>query len=181
MYPNLYYAFRDLFGVEWPTLRFINSFGFFVAWAFLAAAYVLTQELRRKERAGLMYAKDTKILVGSPATIGEMLTNFILGFLLGYKIIGLFISDKSVAGDPQEFIFSSQGNLPAGLALGLFFAWLKWYEKNKQKLATPEERTIRIWPHDRVGDMVILLPFSVFLVRKFFITWKTGTSSGKTL
>ena len=43
--------------VNWTCLRFINSFGFFVAFAFLAAAYVLTQELQRKERAGLMQLK----------------------------------------------------------------------------------------------------------------------------
>jgi hypothetical protein len=53
MYPNLYFAFRDIFGVEWNGLRFINSFGFFVAIAFLVAAFVLVLELKRKERAGL--------------------------------------------------------------------------------------------------------------------------------
>ena len=42
MYPNLYYAFRDLFGIEITGLRFVNSFGFFVALAFLFAAWVLT-------------------------------------------------------------------------------------------------------------------------------------------
>lgn len=168
MYPNLFYAFRDLFGVEWPALRFINSFGFFVAWAFLAAAYVLTQELRRKERAGLMHAEETRIVVGRPATMGELLVNFVLGFLLGYKILGLFFSDKAATADPQQFIFSSQGNMPAGILLGLLFAGFKWFEKNKHKLAKPEERTIRIWPHDRVGDMVILAAVFGFLGAKIF-------------
>src|SRR5688500_6350238 len=101
MYPNLYYAFQDLFGIEWPALRFINSFGFFVAWAFLAAAYVLTQELRRKEGAGLMYAEEIKVVVGKPASMRELATNFILGFLLGYKILGLFFSDDAQTADPQ--------------------------------------------------------------------------------
>jgi prolipoprotein diacylglyceryltransferase len=168
MYPNLYYAFRDLFGVEWPALRFVNSFGFFVAWAFLAAAYVLTQELRRKERAGMMHAEETKIVVGRPASFSELAVNFILGFVLGYKILGLFFSDSAVTADPQQFIFSSQGSMPAGLILGLVFAGFKWFEKNKQKLAKPEERTIRIWPHDRVGDMVILAAVFGFLGAKIF-------------
>ena len=35
-------------------------------------------------------------------------------------------------------------------------AWLKWWEKNKQKLKEPERRNVRIWPHDRVGDIIIL-------------------------
>jgi prolipoprotein diacylglyceryltransferase len=33
---------------------------------------------------------------------------------------------------------------------------MKWYDKNKQKLKEPERRNVRIWPHDRVGDIIIL-------------------------
>jgi phosphatidylglycerol---prolipoprotein diacylglyceryl transferase len=168
MYPNLYYAFKDFFGVEWSPLRFINSFGFFVAFAFLAAAYVLTQELRRRERLGLMQYTDMKIVVGRAATMSELVFNFILGFILGYKILGLFFADSTATDDPQAFIFSAQGHLPAGLLLGGLFTFVKWREKNKQKLAKAEERTIRIWPHDRVGDMVILAAVFGFLGAKIF-------------
>lgn len=168
MYPNLYYVFQDFFGVEWPALRFINSFGFFVALSFLAAAWVLTQELRRRERMGLLQFTEMKITVGRAATAGEIITNFLLGFLLGYKILGLFLSDKSLTDDPQTFIFSAQGHLPAGLVMGGIFAFVKWWERNKQKLAKPEERTIRIWPHDRVGDIVILAAVFGFFGAKIF-------------
>lgn len=168
MYPNLYYAFKDLFGVEWTGLRFINSFGFFVALAFIAAAFVLTVELKRKERDGLLHAEDVKIVVGKPASITELATNFLLGFLLGFKILGLFLSDSTSKDDPQQFIFSSEGSLPAGIILGLLFAGLKWREKNKQKLSKIEERTIRIWPHDRVGDIVIYAAIFGFLGAKLF-------------
>jgi phosphatidylglycerol:prolipoprotein diacylglycerol transferase len=50
MYPNLYYAFKDLFGVELSGLKLVNSFGFFVALAFITAAFVLTAELKRKSK-----------------------------------------------------------------------------------------------------------------------------------
>ncbi|MFT3823735.1 MAG: prolipoprotein diacylglyceryl transferase [Chitinophagaceae bacterium] len=167
MYPNLYYAFKDLFGVEWTRLRFVNSFGFFVALSFLAAAFVLTQELKRKERAGKLHGLDVKILVGKPAGIGELVLNFFLGFLLGYKILGLLLMGGNI-GDPQEYFFSTDGNWPVGLATGALFAFLKWREKNKQKQAQPEERTIRIWPHDRVGDLVIYAALFGFLGAKVF-------------
>jgi len=42
MYPNLYYAFKDLFGVDWKFLRVANTFGVFVAISFILAAVVLT-------------------------------------------------------------------------------------------------------------------------------------------
>lgn len=167
MYPNLYYAFKDIFGVEWNWLRIFNSFGFFVALSFIAAAVVLTKELRRKEGEGLLTYTEQTIMVGRPATIADLLINFILGFLLGYKLVGLFTADEPV-NDPQVFIFSGQGNLPAGLLLGLLLAGLKYWERSKQKLDKPEPRTVRIWPHDRVGDMVIFAAVFGFLGAKIF-------------
>ena len=96
------------------------------------------------------------MVVGRPATALELILNFLLGFLLGYKIVALFIMDSSATEDPQAFIFSGIGSWPAGLAMGALFAFLKWYDKNKQKLPKPEKRVVRIWPHDRVGEMTIL-------------------------
>ena len=168
MYPNLYFAFRDLFGVEWPFLRFVNSFGFFVAIAFILSAIVLAAELKRKSSEGLLQPKEMQVMVGRPATAGELLLNFLLGFLLGFKIIALFIMDNSATEDPQAFIFSTIGSWPAGILLGLLFAGLKWYEKNKQKLPKPEKRTIRIWPQDRVGEITILALVFGLLGAKLF-------------
>jgi phosphatidylglycerol:prolipoprotein diacylglycerol transferase len=168
MYPNLYFAFKDLFGVEWPFLRFVNSFGFFVAIAFILSAVVLAMELKRKSSEGLLQPKEMQVMVGQPATAGELLLNFLLGFLLGFKIIALFIMDSSATEDPQAFIFSTIGSWPAGILLGLLFAGLKWYEKNKQKLPKPEKRTIRIWPQDRVGEITILALVFGLLGAKLF-------------
>ncbi|RYY15957.1 MAG: diacylglyceryl transferase [Chitinophagaceae bacterium] len=168
MYPNLYYAFEDLFGIKAGVLRFVNSFGFFVALAFLLAAYVLTRELKRKERDGLLQSQDVKITVGQPASAGDLLLNFLLGFILGYKIVGLFLTSSQEAPDPQQYIFSAQGNWVSGILLGVFFMGVKWFEKNKQKLAKPEDRIIRIWPHDRVGDIVIYAALFGFLGAKLF-------------
>jgi prolipoprotein diacylglyceryl transferase len=172
MYPNLYFAFKDLFGVEWSFLRFVNSFGFFVAIAFILAALVLTVELRRKSREGLLHPTEMQVMVGQPATIGEILLNFFLGFILGYKIIALFIMDSSATEDPQAFIFSTIGSWPAGIGLGLLFGFLKWYDKNKQKLPKPEKRTIRIWPQDRVGEITILALVFGLIGAKVFDTFE---------
>lgn len=166
MYPNLYYAFKDLFGVDLPFLRFINSFGFFVAISFLVAAWLLTMELRRKSKAGLLHPTETEITVGQPATPVELFTNFLLGFILGYKILALFFAGKDQ--DPQAFIFSGQGSWPLGIGLGLLFAGLKWWEKKKQRLDKPETRKVRLWPQDRVGEITILALVFGLLGAKLF-------------
>lgn len=168
MYPNLYYAFKDLFGIDLPPLRFINSFGFFVAISFIVAAALLSKELKRKSKLGLLQPTEDEVIVGKAATPGELFLNFILGFILGYKILALFFLSSSATQDPQTFIFSSMGSWPAGIALGLVFAALKWWDKKKQQLARPEKRKVRIWPQDRVGEITILALIFGLLGAKLF-------------
>ena len=156
MYPNLYYFFRETFGIKLGILRFINSFGFFVAISFLIAAALLAHELKRKSKQGLFQPTETKITVGKPASTSELLLNFVLGFVLGYKIIALFFLSAEATQDPQAYIFSGMGNITAGIFTGLLFAGLKWWERRKQQLQKPEERVLRIWPHDRVGELTII-------------------------
>ncbi len=155
MYPNLYYIFQDWFGVEWHGLSFLNTFGLFVALGFITAAIVLSKELQRKEKQGLLSPREEMIVVGKPASALDILINGLVGFIFGYKIFGLFFS-KPAEVNPQDYIFSSQGNLLGGLLIGVGLAWFKWYDKNKHKLKEPERRNVRIWPHDRVGDIIIL-------------------------
>ena len=64
MYPNLYYALLDLFGWELPALKLINSFGLFVALAFLAAHGLLGRELKRHAALGNFKAQTSTEVVG---------------------------------------------------------------------------------------------------------------------
>ncbi|HEY6901684.1 MAG TPA: diacylglyceryl transferase, partial [Puia sp.] len=173
MYPNLYFALKDLFGITFKPFYFVNSFGFFVALSFIAAAVTLTRELLRKEREGLLQYRERMVWVGKPATPTELAMNFGLGFLVGFKLIGLFTSLDPQNGNIQDFIRSADGNLPAGIILGLILAGWKWYEKNKQKLPQPQEKKIRIWPHDRVGDLTILAFIFGFVGAKIFNSLET--------
>ncbi|CAN5804838.1 hypothetical protein BH11BAC3_BH11BAC3_42030 [soil metagenome] len=167
MYPNLYYVFKDWFGVEWKTLGFLNTFGLMVAMGFIVAAIIITSELKRKEKQGLLLPREEFITVGKPASISDLLVNLIVGFAFGYKLFGLFLS-KPDDMTPQAYIFSSEGSIAGGLLLAAVITGLKWWEKNKQKLKEPEQRSIRIWPHDRVGDIVIIsLVFGILGAKLF--------------
>jgi len=167
MYPNLYFFLRDVLGMDPPVFtRYINSFGLLVAIAFIIAAFYLRSELKRKEKEGLLQSTDEKIVVGKTASPLELIFNFIFGFFVGYKIIGVFTNGDQV--NPQEYIFSSDGNILGGLFLALLFSGLKYFEKKKQALAKPEERTIKIWPHERVGDITVYAAVAGFLGAKLF-------------
>ncbi len=167
MYPNLYYVFKEWFGVKWHGLSFLNTFGLMVALGFVTAAIVLSIELQRKEKQGLLAPREEMIVVGKSASFSELLINAFVGFIFGYKIFGLFFS-KPPELNPQDYIFSSAGNLLGGLAIAGLLTWFKWWDKNKQKLKEPERRNVRIWPHDRVGDIIILgLVFGIIGAKLF--------------
>ena len=48
MYPTISHLINDLFGVNIPLP--IQTFGFWVAIAFIAASWVISSELKRKEK-----------------------------------------------------------------------------------------------------------------------------------
>ena len=167
MYPNLYYLIDDFFGVKLNGLRLVNSFGFFVAIAFVASGFVLYNELKRKESLGEFTPTEESIIIGAPASLSELLTSFFFGFLFGYKIIGAFTIADAL-NNTQAFILSLQGNIGAGILVGAIMVYLKWKEKDKDKLAKPETRKLLLWPHDRVVDIVLQAALWGFLGAKIF-------------
>ena len=62
MYPTISHLIYDLFGINIPLP--IQTFGFFVALAFLAAAYTLSLELKRKESQGFLFSVKVKEIIG---------------------------------------------------------------------------------------------------------------------
>ncbi|HEX5023845.1 MAG TPA: prolipoprotein diacylglyceryl transferase family protein, partial [Agriterribacter sp.] len=92
--------------------------------------------------------------------------NALLGFIVGYKALGIFLNHEQIS--PQDYIFSGKGSIGGGIVLALIFAGLKYREKGKQKLAKPENRKIRIWPHERVGDITIYAAIFGFIGAKIF-------------
>jgi prolipoprotein diacylglyceryl transferase len=167
MYPNLYYLVQDLFGVKLNALKLINSFGFFVALAFVASGYVLYSELKRKEALGEFIAIEETYTIGAPASLMELASSFFFGFLFGFKIIGAFVIENAL-NNTQAFILSLQGSWLAGFIMGAIMTFLKWKEKDKVKLPSPETKPYLVWPHDRVGDVVLQAALWGFLGAKIF-------------
>lgn len=168
MYPTLYHAFLDLFGVDWPVLRFLNSFGFFVAIAFVAAHLTLASELKRKQQQGLIQRTQRKVTVGAPPNPVELAMQALVGFLIGWKGVYLVMNVQETTADPPAFLLSGRGNFLAGLAVGALFAWLYWREKKKRQLPTPEERMVTILPAQHAGNITLTAALWGFIGAKVF-------------
>ncbi|MBW7936765.1 MAG: diacylglyceryl transferase, partial [Flavobacteriales bacterium] len=90
MFPTLNYLINYLFGTS-LSFNFPPTFGFMVALAFLSAAWVLSSELKRKEKIGFVKSVQKKIWIGKPASQWELISNGLLGFVIGFKIIGVIM------------------------------------------------------------------------------------------
>lgn len=167
MYPTLFHAFKDLFGVDWNFLKPVNSFGFFVAIAFLSAAFLFKKEIIRKEKEGLLSGKFIMAIEGKKASVIELMGLFMIGFIIGFKFLYPFY-DASVLNDFKHYILSWEGSLFGGIAIGLGLATQNYYQSEKTKLPEPIEIEKEVKPHEHISSITLLALVFGFLGAKIF-------------
>lgn len=167
MYPNLYYACKDLFGISIPFLKAVNSVGFFLAIAFIPGAWMWRYELKRKEKRGELTYRLVTITVGKAAPVSRLLLHFILGFIAGYKLLHLLLQHNSIV-NTSAYIFSWQGSFWGGLITGSFWAIITWYNGKREELPQPEAHQIKVWPHECVAKGILVAGISGVVGAKLF-------------
>jgi phosphatidylglycerol:prolipoprotein diacylglycerol transferase len=168
MYPSLYYAVKDLFGLNLPFLKMFQSFGFFVAMSFLLAAYLWSKELKRIEGLCILSTTTVRTREGEKATTAELITAAIVGFLIGYKVLFIAFNFSAFLNNTQGFILSTQGSLVGGIAGAILSAYLKYREKEKSKLKQPIWVEREMHPYEHVGTMTLIAALMGILGAKIF-------------
>lgn len=168
MYPSLYYAFKDLFGIDLQFLKMIQSFGFFVAIAFLISSYFLGKELKRKEEEGWLNPQKIKVLRGAKATTLEYFFSGGIGFLLGYKFLFIAQNFSLFLEDTQGFLLSLQGSFVGGIIGAALSVYLKYRESEQNKLEKPEWQEELIHPHQQVGNITMIAAIAGLIGAKIF-------------
>ncbi|MCU7549306.1 prolipoprotein diacylglyceryl transferase [Chitinophagaceae bacterium LB-8] len=130
MFPDFQYLMEGVLKTHMPEwLGLIKTFGFFVALAFLAASWLLTVELKRKERLGLLQPElvplpkakrfmnareelrieNNSAIVYPHQRVGDIIIYALLGGIVGAKIFNAFETWEDFKRDPVGNLFSGSG------------------------------------------------------------------------
>ena len=153
MFPTLSSLIQYLFGFNLPLP--VQSFGFFVALAFVAAYWAFTQEFKRKEKLGYIHPFEKTVVEGAPASAADLVGNGVFGFILGYKILDAVLHYHVLLDNPQDFILSLRGSWIGGIIGAAVFAYWAWYESKKQELPEPKKKRVTVHPHELMGSILL--------------------------
>ncbi len=166
MYPNLSALLKELFNIDIPLP--IQTYGFFVAIAFIIATYVLKQELKRKENRGQLKSFEQKEISGEPAKKSEIIISAVVGFLVGFKLVEAVFNYSDFVDNPQTFILSARGSWWGAIIFAGLSALWTYYEKKKKEKKPPIEITKIVHPYELSGNMLIITAVFGLIGTKIF-------------
>lgn len=166
MFPTVSHLFQYLFGVR--VALPVQTFGCFLALAFVGAYYVFRSEFKRMEMAGRIhpFKKEKK----NNSLFQELVLYGILGFAIGYKLGGALFYRAAFASAPADFIFSLRGSLAGGMVVSaLLILWTyKDYSRGKRNHGSVTNKVVLVHPWQLMDKITFWAGFWGFIGAKVF-------------
>ena len=169
MFPDISYIFHYLFGIAPDgALSIFKTFGLLLVLAILSAAFILQRELKRKAKEGLFTPTVRQVNKNAPPTKGEIISNAIWGFVLGFKLPYAFQHIDALKADPAGVVFSLQGNWLIGVLAAIALGGYSYWQKVKKEKLPVELKQEQVYPHDLIGQITILAAIYGVIGAKIF-------------
>ncbi len=138
----------------------IYSYGFWVAMGFFCAAVIAAWEMKRREKLGLLNGQDQEVIVGGAFNPVDFALHVIGGFVVFFKLIGMVVDQPILrTGEIQfnDYMLSiTYGSWIGGIIGAALLGYYYYYTNKKQQLPQPVKKTIKVYPSDNIGDLVVL-------------------------
>lgn len=165
MYPTLSEFLKE-FGIyiKLP----IQSFGLILALSFFAAAWCLYQELKRRADNGILKPISKLEEINKPISQQDLIVSALIGGIVGYKFVYLFLNYSAFSDDPQAYMLSFDGNFVGGIIGAAIFGYLKYREGEQVKGKKHETKTVLVYPQQLVPNFVTIAAIAGLLGAKVF-------------
>nr|NQU93731.1 prolipoprotein diacylglyceryl transferase [Bacteroidota bacterium] len=166
MYPRFSDLINDILGTgfELP----VQTYGFFVAFAFVVGGIMVYFELKRKGRIGIIPSQTKTITKGKPPRPGDLAITGVLYFVIGFKVIGIALNYHAFSDNPQDFLLSAEGNFVGGIVFAVVSVYLIYRKGKKEQLEKPVKETITVFPQQLTAGIILIAAFSGILGAKLF-------------
>lgn len=167
MFPTLSSITEYLFGFSFGFP--IQTFGVFVALAFISSYLIFQSEFKRKEKEGWIHPfLQEKSNRSVSVTWFKLLWIGLLSFILGYKVGGCFDDYHYFKYNPIAYIFSLKGDMLSGLIFAVLIIPTSYYiQINEQREKTADTKGEQ-HPYQLMPTLILWAAIWGFLGAKIF-------------